>query len=207
MKGTIYISVFVLFFAIIMSTNYSLCEEYVVEDKKENKEVCKDETELECYYNVPLSHELQNHIIQTSSKYNVNPENIFAIAKVESNFKQHVKCSNNIGGNYSVGIMQLNNNYTNWYKEITDIDNFDITNVYHNIEGGIAVYNYYKRYWKNQGYEGRDLVIRSLNSYNMGIAGFEDYIKKTGFVSRSYDRKILDYKEELKCIEVSSIKD
>ncbi len=163
-------------------------------------------TNIRIYYNIPLSYNIQDHIRETCERYDVDTGDVVSIMKIESGFEHNTKTKNNISGGYSIGIMQLNNNYASWYREITGIDNFDINNIYHNIEGGISVYSNYRGYWKERGFVGCELTIRGLNSYNMGIAGFEDYVKKTGSISRSYDRRVLSYKEEeLECLEVINI--
>lgn len=166
-----------------------------------------EETECEnIYYNVPLSYELQDFIRDKCKKYEVNMETILSIMFVESNFNKEAKSKNNIGGNCSVGIMQLNNNYVNWFAELTDIKDFNINNVYHNIEGGIAVYKNYRDYWEQKGYKDKKLEIYTLNSFNMGTRGYRNYISRTKNIRRSYDRKILNYKEEELC-EATNIKD
>lgn len=150
------------------------------------------------YYDIPLTDELQDYIREKCEQYDVNMENILAIIKTESDFEHDVKSKNQIGGNYSVGIMQLNANYIGWFGELTELnEEFDINNIYHNIEGGIAVWKFYKNYWEKQGLSGDKLLIYSQNSYNMGIEGFKKYIKNTGSISRSYDRKVNRHKEDL----------
>lgn len=163
-----------------------------------------DEKEEELYYDVPLSYKIQNYIKEICKTYEVDIETVLAIMKIESNFQQNLKTKNNIGGGYSIGLCQLNNNYIDWFSEITGIEDFDIDNIYHNIEGGIAVYKHYKNYWKNQRYSGEELIIRTLNSYNMGLSGYQNYITRTGLISRSYDKKILKYKkDELQYLKVT----
>lgn len=150
------------------------------------------------YYDIPLSHELQDYVREVCEEYDVDMEVMLAIMKTESDFRQDVKSKNNIGGNYSVGICQLNNNYTGWFGELTGLgDEFNINNIHHNILGGVLVYKFYKDYWERQGYEGDELIIHSLNSYNMGIQGFKNYKRKHNIISRSYDKKVLKYKNNL----------
>jgi len=137
------------------------------------------------YYNVPLSYELQDFIRDKCKEYEVNMKVILSIMSVESDFTQEIKSKNNIGGNYSVGIMQLNNNHIDWFAELTNIKEFDINNIYHNIEGGIAVYKNYNDYWRQKGYKDKELKRITLLSYNRGICGAkkhmnlnDDYIEK-----------------------------
>ena len=150
------------------------------------------------YYDVPLSHELQDYIREVCKEYDVDMEVMLGIMKTESDFRHNIKSKNNIGGNYSVGICQLNNNYTDWVGKLTGLnDEFDINNIHHNILGGVLVYQFYRDYWEKQGYSGKELNIHILNSYNMGIQGFKNYKKKYSVTSRSYDKKVLNYKNNL----------
>lgn len=150
------------------------------------------------YYDVPLSHELQDYVREICEEYDVDMEIILGIMKTESDFRHNVSSKNNIGGGRSVGVTQLNENYIDWYGELTELcEGFDINNIHHNILGGVLVYKFYKDYWERQGYEGDELIIHSLNSYNMGIQGFKNYKRKYNAISRSYDKKVLNYKNNL----------
>jgi hypothetical protein len=153
------------------------------------------------YYNVPLPEELQDYIKEMCEKYDVDMATILSVIKTESLFKHEVKSSNLSEKGYSIGLMQLNENYIDWYGELTGLDEeFDINNIYHNIEGGIAIWKFYKSYWEKKGLTGDKLLIYTSNAYNMGIVGFKKYIKNTGQISRSYDRKVMRYKKELTTI-------
>ena len=174
-------------------------------------EILKNTVEENTYYQIPLSYELQNYIKETCEKYDVDVKLVLGIMKTESTFNHNVSSKNNSGGGSSCGIMQLNTarkSYIKWYGELTGIgDSFDYRNIYHNIEAGIAVYKYYRNYWEVKGYKGTELNIRALNSYNMGIANFERYIRNTGSISRSYDKKVYKNMEGLECVEVIHTKD
>jgi len=170
-----------------------------VKEKSESQSLGQvDVPEINTYYDVPLSHELQDYTREVCEEYDVDMEIILGIMKTESDFRHNVKLKNNVGGNYSVGICQLNNNYTNWFGELTELgDEFDINNIHHNILGGVLIYKFYRDYWEKQGYRGNELNMHSLNSYNMGIQGFKNYKRKYNTISRSYDKKVLNYKYNL----------
>lgn len=155
---------------------------------------------VKIYYDIPISHELQDFIREMCFKYEVDMDNIISIINIESEFKHNVKSKNLSEHGYSIGYMQLNAgsyDYIKWYSELTNIKNFNPKNEKHNIEAGIAVYKFYKTYWQNKSYVGDELLIRILNSYNCGIVGYKKYIRNTGKISRSYDRKIFRYKKDI----------
>lgn len=149
--------------------------------------------ETKVYYDVPLSEELQDFIRDTCIKYDVDMEIMLGIMYIESAFKQDVQSQNQSEHGNSIGICQLNENYIEWYKQITNNKNFNIYDVKNNIEGGIAVYKYYYDYWRDKGFADNELTIRSLNSYNCGIAIYNRIINNTQQISRGYDQKVLDY--------------
>jgi hypothetical protein len=55
---------------------------------------------------------------------------------------------------------------------------------------------YYKEQWDNIK-DTNELRIRFLNSYNCGEFGYKRYIRKTGKISRAYDKKILTFRKNL----------
>lgn len=153
------------------------------------------------YYSIPLSNELQDYIRKTCKKYDVDMKIILGIMATESEFKHGVSSKNKGESGYSEGIMQLNTRSKKdikWYGGLTGIKNFNPQNLKHNIEGGIAVYKFYRSYWEKKGYTGSELLIRSLNTYNMGISNFSKYVKRTGNISRGYNRKVLKANKQLK---------
>ncbi len=176
-------------------------EEKSLEVKEENEAQSLGQVDTlatNTYYDVPLSHELQDYVREICEEYDVDMEIILGIMKTESDFRHNVSSKNNVGGGRSIGIAQLNENYVEWYGDLTGMGNdFDIDNVHHNILGGVLVYKSYRDYWERQGYEGDELIIHSLNSYNMGIQGFKNYKRKHNIISRNYDKKVLNYKNNL----------
>jgi hypothetical protein len=150
-------------------------------------------------FNIPLSEELQFYTFEMSKKYDTDYMLVMSVFATESEFKSNTKSKNQVGGKSSVGIGQLNENYIEWFGELTGIKNFDIYDNRHNIEGSIAVLKFYNDYWKNnvEGISEEDLWYYALNSYNLGIEGFKKYVRNTGKISRSYDKKVLKNKIKL----------
>jgi len=190
----------VVFVSVFININMITDEDFHVKESIMNPLGQVEEVELKVntYYDVPLSYELQDYVREVCSEYDVDMEVILGIMNTESHFRHEASSNNNIGGKRSLGICQLNENYIDWFGELTGLEDlFDINNIYHNIEGGIATYKFYRDYWERKGYEGEELRIRSLNTYNAGIVGYKKYINKYNTISRNYDKKVLDYKNNL----------
>lgn len=169
----------------------------IVEEGSEAQPLGQSDTcKANTYYDVPLSQELQDYTREICEEYDVDVEIILGIMKTESDFRHNVSSKNNIGGKRSVGITQLNENHVNWYRELTQNNSFNINNIKDNIKGGVLVYHNYKSYWQKQGYEGEELISRSLLAYNRGVNGSKKYIKKNG-INHNYVTKVLNYKNNL----------
>lgn len=111
--------------------------------------------------------------------YNVEPEIILAIMKLESNFDV------NASSGTDHGIMQIND------VHLKELENkLEILGLEKNIECGVSLLSDLKN-------ESDDLNY-ILNSYNMGEYGYEKYIARTGEVSREYSRKGIEYINALK---------
>jgi hypothetical protein len=149
--------------------------------------------------NIDLSEELQRFTYDTCEKYDMDYMYVLSVMATESEFKSKAKSKNQVGGGHSISYMQLNNQYIEWYIELTGIKDFNIWNEKHNIEGGIAVLKFYRDYWKNnvEDISEEELWYFALNSYNMGINGFKSYVRDTGEISRHYDRKVMKNKIKL----------
>jgi hypothetical protein len=175
-----------------------ILEEFIKEFSilpQEIKEQMNDDFTL---LNIPLAEDLQRFTYDTCKKYEMDYIFVLSVFATESEFKSGVKSKNQVGGGYSVGIGQLNQNYIKWFGELTKIEKFDIYNDKHNIEGSVAVLKFYRDYWINQGITDEDsLWYYTLGAYNMGIDGYKKYIKNTGEVSRHYDRKVMKNKIKL----------
>jgi hypothetical protein len=148
--------------------------------------------------NIDLSEDLQRFTYDICKKYDIDYITVLSVFATESEFKSYDKSKNQVGGGYSIGIGQLNQNYIKWFGELTAIENFDIYDNKHNIEGSIAVLKFYQDYWISEGITDEDgLWYLTLNSYNMGIEGYKGYLKSSDSMSRHYDRKVLKNKIKL----------
>jgi hypothetical protein len=174
-------------------------KEFSVVPQEVREYVNNEEVEEEfVLLDIPLSKELQIYTYETCKKYEMDYIFVLSVFATESEFKSYDKSKNQVGGGYSIGIGQLNENYIKWFGELTKIEKFDIYNDKHNIEGSVAVLKFYRDYWINQGITDEDsLWFYTLGAYNMGIDGYKKYIRSTGEVSRHYDRKVMKNKIKL----------
>ena len=119
-------------------------------------------------------------VIERYSKmYDVPPEVILAVIKIESDFDVNA----NSGTSY--GLMQINDVHLKHLE-----DKMEILDVNKNIEFGTSILAELNK-------ESDDLHF-VLNSYNMGQYGYKDYVRETGKVSRAYSRKAIEYINQLK---------
>jgi len=160
-------------------------------------EIIEPLEEEKTYYHIPISHELQDYIRETCEYYDADMKIILGIMATESSFRNEVESKNNNGKGYSVGIMQLNETYLNWYKELTGLgEEFNIHCVQHNILGGVLVYKNYQSQWIAKGYEGDELERLTLLSYNRGVNGTKKYVSRYGY-SNSYITKVTKNKNNI----------
>lgn len=180
---------------ILLGTNYKTEECIVI---KEDNYITQPEITVEkIYYDIDLSHELQDFVFVTSYKYNISPELIFAIMKLESNYDVSV-VSINSNKSKDIGLMQLNSRYMYDFAKDAGVDNFDPLNPYHNIEVGVFVLAKHREYWQSQGYSEEMIFDLILSSYNKGRYG-----TKSKGVARGYVDRVLDYKIQLEtCGEI-----
>ena len=163
-------------------------------------------SEVRVYYDIPLDYGIQDYIRDVCTENDVELETILAIMKTESDFRQSVKSKNNGRSGYSVGILQLNKNHLEWYKDLTGLgDKFDINNAQHNILAGVLVYKHYYDYWENNGYSDEELYVRAIITYNRGVTGTRNY--KGDIFINDYVIKVKYNKEEIKCAKVMVTRD
>lgn len=174
----------------LQSDNDELVNELVVlgeqiEDMK--NEVDRVEGELEIYKyrelwyrNINLSEELQEYIYNMCLRLDLDYDIALAKMKLESQFNINaIGYNKDSEGNIKStdhGIGQVNSNNLEWVNELCNRDVDVINNVYDNIEASLRIYKHYRDYWSNKGYNGLELEIRALNTYNMGVSGFNNYI-------------------------------
>jgi len=158
---------------------------YMVDDETNEREFKKT-----IYYeNIPITIEGQYYIYKESMKNNVSYEMILAMMKLESNFKNDIISKTN-----DYGIMQINKKYADWYGELANLTEYDLTDFKDNVRMGISGIAFYCDFYRDKGMSEELIFYYALNSYNMGINGYKQYVSNNTNISRAYDRRILDYK-------------
>lgn len=155
-------------------------------------------------YKINLDKQSEKLIHDLCKKNDLDYETILSWLHLESRFNDKL-IHKNTDNTYDFGIAQINNRYTKFYHECAvkygELDpniTFDPLNIEHGIRAGIGGLTYYKEQWTSKGITDKNtLMLYSLNSYNMGIDGYLSYIKRTGSISRGYDRAIIDRRNEL----------
>lgn len=148
------------------------------------------------YENIPLDRDLQIHIHKLSEKYNIPETLVYSIISIESNFNP-----NATSPTQDYGLLQLNKSSgtLDWLaNEIGLGKDFEWDNPYHSIEAGLWYLNYLKEYWINQGITNEeDLFYLITTSYNMGLSGARNYVRRTGTPVSRYSERVLDVKSKI----------
>ena len=132
------------------------------------------------YYDVPLNHELQDHLFAVCEEYAVPAELVLAIIAVESEYDWQAKSST---GDY--GLMQINECNLEWLGEEVGITN--AYNPFQNITAGVYIL---AQCWA-------DDLSETLMRYNCGVGGAER-LRSKGVTETAYTRKVLAEYENLK---------
>lgn len=149
-------------------------------------------------YQVKLNEELQKYLWDKCKENNWPYDVVLAQLKVESDFNVNLTHRNS-DGSVDRGLAQINSSTLKFYQE--KIPGFDPFNPYHAIQACILYLNENRAYWVNKGVTDLEqIIVLSLNSYNMGLPRYLKYRKNTGTISRGYDKTINKYRGQLKNI-------
>ncbi len=173
------------------TTNKSVSAEIVIMGEVMNEAplvtepIVEEEEPKVFYFDVPLSHELQDHIRELCTEYNVPMELVIAMIEKESSFRANVISKTN-----DHGLMQINViNHGNLKKKL------GVTNLldpYQNVLSGIYIIS------GHLNKTGGDIEL-ALMRYNAGGAGAKKMWDK-GIYSTKYSRSIMSlyqsYKEK-----------
>lgn len=162
------------------------------------------------YLPVNLDRKWQKLIYDLCVKNNLDFPTAISFFDLESEgFNLKLVCSNKDKKgktvSYDRGIAQINSVYEKEYKqfavEYCVLDpsvRFDPLNPDHGIRAGLGGLVHFREYWKTRGIKDeKNLLLYSLNSYNMGASKYLGYIKDSGKISRSYDRAIIAKRRNL----------
>jgi soluble lytic murein transglycosylase-like protein len=135
------------------------------------------ETETK-YWDVPLSAELQAHIVDTCSEYRIPPELVIAIIKRESNFN-----SDAIGDSgASLGLMQIQ---PRWHsKRMEKLGCTDLLNPFENVAVGIDIIA--------EKVNKYDTLGEALTVYNAGDNGAYQYYFSKGIYANDYALDVIE---------------
>ena len=128
------------------------------------------------YYDVPLSHDLQDYIRELCNENGIPMSLVIAMIDVESSFNPNAVSSTD-----DYGLMQINKCNHGWLRKqgVTDI-----LDPYQNVYGGITILS--------QCYNGN--MSKALMSYNLGTGGASE-LWSEGVYSTYYSRLVLATKE------------
>jgi len=155
-------------------------------------------------YDLKLSQQNQDLIWELCAKNNLSYELALAVFHYESKFNLKA-IGKNKNGSTDQGISQLNNRYTNTYKEYAikysdfpENQVFNVFNADHSIRAGIGTMVYLRNFWEKKGVPNELMIEYLTGSFNLGIEGFKKYVKQTGRIEREYSRQIHLRKDKLK---------
>ena len=143
---------------------------------------------------ISLDEKYQKFTWEMSTMLDMDYELILAVMYHESRFNPNAFNNTNSNGTVDYGLMQVNSGNLKWVEQLAGREMDVINDPYDNIVGGIVILKYYYDHWVEKGLEGDQLFQYALNSYNAGLAGYA----RMGYVSRSYDRRIVATREEIK---------
>ena len=129
------------------------------------------------YYDVPLSHELQDYIFALCEEKNVPSRLVIAMIETESSFRSDV-----ISSTDDYGLMQINACHHEWMSKKYGVTDF--LDPYQNVLCGIS-------YIAGHLDKCDGDIEKALMSYNMGGYG-ASLLWKKGIYSSSYSRTIVE---------------
>lgn len=135
------------------------------------------------YYDIPLSHDLQDHVRQEAEAREIPPELILAMMDQESDYRTDLVSTTN-----DYGVMQINRINHDMLREELGITDF--MDPEQNITCGT--------YMIGQLVDKFDGDLhRALTSYNRGETGARRYYERNGTYETSYSRSIVEIYEGL----------
>lgn len=153
-------------------------------------------------YNIALEEKYQDLIWELCIKNDISYEFVLAVFYYESKFKLDA-VNRNKDRSIDNGVSQLNSYYTKIHEEYAikycefprDVK-FNVFNPDHNIRAGIGNLVYLRNFWKQKGVGEEFLIEYITGSFNMGLTGYQKYIKRTGKIEREYSKQV--YKAKIK---------
>lgn len=144
------------------------------------------------YYNVNLSHDVQDYLFTQCAKYNMPTALMIAVIDHESGFNPRAEGKNS-NGTYDRGLCQLNSAYYNTWAKQLGISPFDVYDPKQNIQVGCYVLG---SYVKTTGVTTQGLH-KALMAYNMGAGGANALWKK-GIYTSTYSIAVMSLYDKYK---------
>ena len=134
-------------------------------------------------WDIPLSTELQAHIVVTCEEYNIDPRIVIGLIQVESNYNP-----NTIGDEgRSYGLMQIQ---LQWHKDrMKRLGCTDLLDPYQNITVGVDILA--------EMCEKYDTMEETLTAYNAGETGAYNLYFSKGIKANDYALKVIEIAESL----------
>lgn len=133
------------------------------------------------YFDVPLSHSLQDFIYEICADEEVPITLILAMIETESNFNPEIISSTN-----DYGLLQINKVNHEWLRKSYRIA--DMLNPYQNVFCGIKIIGTYVKKYNGD-------INKALMAYNMGDYGAKK-AWQNGIISTKYSLKIMELKDK-----------
>lgn len=145
---------------------------------------------------IPLPGELQLFLYERCSEEDVPFELALSIISGESSFRTGVVGGPNNNGTYDYGLFQINGSNLKWASDLVgrELSLNDLLDPYINIEVGVKIFSYYHSAWDDYDLTEEQQIHYALNSYNMGIGGFN---KAGRPETRNYSTRIVEKAKEL----------
>jgi len=156
--------------------------------------------------NIPLSLIEYDTVKRACEQYNFDLNLLFAVIYRESEFN-HNNINRNNNGTFDIGLMQINSSSISYHISKARIyfgdRDYDVYDRIDNLLIGISVLIYNRDDWIKRGLvaNSNELYYAILNTYNMGRGnrevGYIGYMTRTGKLSRAYDQRITETKNNL----------
>ncbi len=171
--------------------------------QEQEQQYIVNETPSKPNYNISLCQEYQDLIYQLCEINDLSYELVLAVIYQESKFDS-TSLNINKNGSRDVSLFQLNDMFLDDHREhainycqLSENVIFNPYNPEHNIMAGIGNIAYLRDYYSEKGVIDEEMIAYISNGYNQGIRGYENYVKQTGKISRSYSDKIYSHKKIL----------
>lgn len=168
-------------------------------EKQDNTTVRHEKSSRSSDVNV---NRIESYAVNASKKYNIPSEIIMGVISTETGGTFNTRL---ISDTQDYGLTQWNkpSGTFEWLREQVAIEmgipKSDVKwdNPEHNIVGGVWYLNWLKNYWISKG-STKDIMAKTLLSYNMGIGNANNYLKHHSPYEWSYVKKVYDLAEEYK---------